>query len=136
MSEAQLEEERKMTLTIMIEVSEDNESTASPWWMIIDPRQQFKTNTENNTDPLHSIANMITGPFFSRKEAEDFLNATRYNFTKNAMVYCHSGCYTRQYDNAWNKAREEKRKKKDPPRSTIITEPSKPIKEKPTEERK
>lgn len=87
---------RKITL----EASEETESTASPWWMIIDPRQNFRTDNQ----ALHDIAGMITGPFFSREEAEDFLSATRYNFGKNAKVFCHSGHNSKQYHDAYRKA--------------------------------
>ena len=66
---------------------EDNEGTAYPFWIIIDPRQNFYTNNEG----LHRIANMITGIFFSRKDAQQYLDSRRYNFSKNAKVYCHSG---------------------------------------------
>lgn len=65
----------------------EHESTAYPYWMIIDPKQNF----EVNEDGLHRIANMINGPFFCREDAEDFLRMTHYNFSKNAKVYCHSG---------------------------------------------
>jgi hypothetical protein len=68
----------------------DNEGTAEPWWAIVDPRQAFKCNP-------HEIASMITGPFFSRKDATDFLKATRYNFGKYAVVYCFSGYYSKKY---------------------------------------
>jgi hypothetical protein len=69
----------------------DCEGTRSPWWFIIDPRQNFRC------DP-HEIASMITGPFFSRERASNFLKATRYNFGRNPVVYCASGCYSKQYD--------------------------------------
>ena len=77
-----------------IEVSEKNEGTRSPYWLIIDPKQNFWTNNEG----LHWIAGMITGLFFSREEAEDYLKRRRYNFSKNAKVYCHSGHHGEQYD--------------------------------------
>lgn len=80
-------------MNILLSVSEENEATAYPWWIIVDPRQSFKC------DP-HDIASMITGPFFSRKEAQDFLDATRYNFSKRAVVYCCTGTHSRQYREA------------------------------------
>ncbi len=88
-------------MKIEIEVSEKNEYTAEPWWTIIDPRQNFITTKD---DGIYNIAGMITGPFFSRKAAQAFLTATRYNFSKNAKVFCHSGCYTLEYKNAYRKA--------------------------------
>jgi hypothetical protein len=78
---------------IEIEVSEECEGTRSPWWMIIDPRQSFRTDREAS----HWVASMITGPFFSREEAESVLKASRYNFGKGAVVYCASGANTIQY---------------------------------------
>ena len=70
----------------------DTEGTRAPWWSIIDPRQMLSLD-------VHQVAGMITGPFFSRQDTEDFLKATRYNFSKHAKVYCHSGCYSRKYNN-------------------------------------
>jgi hypothetical protein len=70
----------------------NNEATRAPYWLIIDPKQVLKLD-------IHRIASMITGPFFSRKDAEDFLNNSRYNFSKNAKVYCCSGCYSQKYCN-------------------------------------
>ena len=80
-------------MKIEIEVSEDCESTSAPYWLIIDPKQ----NLSLQRDACYRIASMITGPFFSRNSAQEFLDATRYNFGKNAVVYCHSGCYSREY---------------------------------------
>ena len=82
--------------TIKIEVSELNESTRAPWWMIIDPCQSMSTGK----DACFTIANMITGPFFSRKEAQDVLDRRRYAYGKNAVVYCHSGHECAQYEKA------------------------------------
>ena len=80
-------------MKIEIEVSDKNECTAAPWWVIIDPRQNFQTGE----DGLHNIASMITGPFFSREEGENWLRVKSYHFSKNARVYCHSGSNTFQY---------------------------------------
>jgi hypothetical protein len=84
-------------MQIIIEVSEKNEGTPAPWWMIVDPKQNFKTNE----DGVYAVASMITGPFFSREEAEGVLKATHYNYSKWASVFCASGCYTRQYANVF-----------------------------------
>jgi hypothetical protein len=85
---------------IELEVSSLNEGTESPWWIIIDPKQNFSTGDRG----LYAIAGMITGPFFSREEAQDFLDRTSYNFSKNAKVYCHSGYPSKQYKEACRKA--------------------------------
>lgn len=70
----------------------DNEWTSSPYWLILDPRQNMDCD-------IHELASQITGPFFCREDAEDFLKRTRYNFGKRAKVYCHSGCYSEKYYN-------------------------------------
>jgi len=70
----------------------DNEATRAPYWLILDPKQNMSLDH-------HWMGSMITGPFFCRKDAEDFLAATRYNFSKRAVVYCLSGYQSRKYDN-------------------------------------
>lgn len=94
---------------ITLEVSEETEATASPWWIIIDPRQNFKTDEYGH----HNIASMVTGPFFSRKEAKDYLESRRYNFGKNAQVYCHTGHKSAQYHNAYKDAKRKKEHRKE-----------------------
>ena len=61
----------------------DTESTAYPFWVIIEPRKTFGN--------IHEIAAMVTGVFFSRKDAQNYLEQKSYNFSKKARVYCHSG---------------------------------------------
>lgn len=80
-------------MKITVDVTGDNEATESPWWAIVDPKQ-------NMAKDLNMAASQITGPFFSRAEAEDFLKATHYNFSKRAAVWCFSGYYSRQYKEA------------------------------------
>jgi hypothetical protein len=70
--------------------SADNEGTAAPYWLILNPRQNM------NCD-IHDLAYQITGPYFSRTDAENYFNAHRHNFGKNAHVYCLSGCYSYKY---------------------------------------
>ena len=74
-------------MKITIDVSEKNEGTAAPYWLILDPKQNMS----------HSVDMLITGPFFSREEAESVLHRTKYNYSHRAIVYCMSGCYTDQY---------------------------------------
>jgi hypothetical protein len=81
-------------MKIEIEVSEKNEGTRAPWWAIIDPTQNMRCD-------IFEAARQITGPYFSREEAQGFLDATRYNFSARARVFCFSGCYSRQYDKAF-----------------------------------
>lgn len=78
-----------------MKISEKNEGTSYPFWIIIDPRQNFEVNSNG----IHNIASMITGVWFSREEAQEFLDRTRYNFSKNAKVFCHSGCYSNDWIN-------------------------------------
>lgn len=80
-------------MKIQLEVTGDCEGTDSPYWLILDPRQNMGAD-------VHMMGGHITGPFFSRKEASDFLTATRYNFGKRACVYCLSGTYSGQYKEA------------------------------------
>lgn len=84
---------------IKLSVSIDNEGTSYPYWIIIDPEQNFS----KGDDGVHRVASMITGLFMSREEAQDFLDRTRYNFSKHARVYCHSG----NYGQSWVKANNE-----------------------------
>lgn len=85
-------------MKITLDVSEKNEGTAAPWWVICDPYQMMKP------DPYMVMMRMITGPFFSREEAEKHLNAHKHHFSARAVVYCASGCYSYQYDKAYREA--------------------------------
>jgi len=80
-------------MKINLNVSTENEGTDSPWWFIIDPKQNIRC------DP-HVAAGQVTGPFFSRVEAQERLDATRYNYGRNAVVYCASGYHSFQYKQA------------------------------------
>ena len=83
-------------MKIELEVSGKNEATSYPWWMIVDPRQNFTTDERG----LHNIAGMITGPFFSRAEADEMLSTRRHHYGPNAKVYCASAYATKVYRNA------------------------------------
>lgn len=67
-----------------------NEATRAPYWMILDPVQNMGCD-------IHLLACQITGPFFSRDDAESFLQRTRYNFSERARVYCLSGHNSAKY---------------------------------------
>lgn len=75
----------------------DNEGTRSPYWLILDPVQ-------NMTCDVHRMAGGITGPFFCREDAENFLSMTRYNFSNRAKVYCLSGHHSYLYDSLCREA--------------------------------
>ena len=71
-------------MKISLTVSDNNECTQAPYWLIIDPRQLLRAD-------VASVASMISGPFFSREEAEEALELKNHRYSKNAKVYCHSG---------------------------------------------
>jgi hypothetical protein len=89
--------ERGEEMKIEIEVSEDNEATAYPWWAIVDPIQNFQTGRQG----VNNVAHMITGPYFSRKSAEDYLRMKRHRFGKSAAVWCFSGHQSWDYVDAF-----------------------------------
>jgi len=79
-------------IEIKLKVSTKNEATESPYWLILDPHQMFRLD-------VNDLASMITGPFFSREEAQNHLERRNYGYSKHAMVYCMSGYYADQYRN-------------------------------------
>ena len=88
-------------MKIELDVSMDNEGTAEPWWVIVDPQQMMK--------PSHHqvMINMITGPFFSREEAAEVLKARSHHYSNRAVVYCASGCYSNQYKEVYRAAEKK-----------------------------
>jgi hypothetical protein len=88
---------------LTLDVSSANEGTDAPWWAILDPDQMMRAD-------VHQLAGMITGPFFSRAEAEYELTCRHYSYGKHACVYCMSGYRTDVYRQAYHQAE----KKKDP----------------------
>lgn len=102
-------------MKIEIEVSEKNEGTESPWWILIDPvtlKTMFEGAAEHGEVPdLESIrtaiAYAIEGPFFSREEAEQYRHSRSYAYSKSAVVWCHSGYRAEQYREALREARLE-----------------------------
>jgi len=84
-------------MKITLEITGDNECTDSPWWAIVDPQKNMRRD-------LATAAFQITGPYFSRKEAEDFLELTHYNFSSRAKVWCFSGYHSYQYKMACRQA--------------------------------
>jgi len=79
------------TTTIHIEVSDNDEGTSYPWWVIVRPACTTRTD---------DVVNSIDGPFFSRKEAQVELDTRRHYYGKRAVVWCMSGCYSGQYKRA------------------------------------
>ena len=69
----------------------DNEATACPYWLIIDPYQMMRPN-------VGYVGSMITGPFFCREDAERWLKEIRpHAFSNRAGVYCCSGHWSDKY---------------------------------------
>lgn len=100
-------------MKIELEISDKNEATESPWWFLIDPRSikdMLAGAIENNEIPsdasIYSTVAMgtIEGPFFSRKEAEEYLNSRSYDYSKETIVWCGSGYRSHQYKTACRKA--------------------------------
>ena len=89
-----------LTVEIKLNVSMENEGTDSPWWLIVDPQQMMEP------DPAFVAMGMITGPFFSREEAQAELTHRRYHYGKHAVVWCASGCYTKEYKKAYYEGME------------------------------
>lgn len=85
-------------MKITLDMSDKNEGTESPYWMILDPRQMMRPD-------YSTLASMITGPFFSRESAQAHLEARRYAFGNWAVVYCCSGYSSHEYKTAWREAR-------------------------------
>ena len=84
-------------------IKSDNEGTMAPYWLIIDPEL---IEWEISGDAIHQIASAITGPFFSRADAEGYLKACHYRFSEKAGVYCHSGHASRKYVSLYKHFRE------------------------------
>jgi hypothetical protein len=87
-------------MKVTIEVSEKNECTAAPYWLILDPKQNMDCD-------VHWLASQIAGTFFSREEAQVELDNTRYNYSKRAVVFCMSGHYSKQYAVGCKRGKEE-----------------------------
>ena len=64
------------------------ECTEHPWWAIVDPRQVFALTDGRG---VASVAQCITGPYFSREAAEEQLRARRHAYGPHAGVWCFGG---------------------------------------------
>ncbi len=69
----------------------DNEATASPYWLILDPRQNMSCD-------IHELASQVSGPWFCREDAQMYLDARKHHYSPKARVYCHSGHFSRKYE--------------------------------------
>jgi len=88
---------------IVIEVSEKNEGTWCPWWAILDPHQFFRATKEG----IYDLASMVTGPYFSREEAQEQLDRRRYDYGPHACVFCFTGCHSGQYQQRLKETKSE-----------------------------
>ena len=73
-----------------------NESTDSPYWLILDPAQNMACD-------VYMLASQITGPFFCREDAQHHLEDRRHVFSDRAVVYCNSGYWSRKYQSLCRK---------------------------------
>jgi hypothetical protein len=78
----------------------DCEATAAPWWMIVNPQQNMRCD-------LAEAAFQITGPYFSREDAEEYLKNAKHNFSGRAQVWCASGCYSKKYEKFYKEIMKE-----------------------------
>jgi hypothetical protein len=69
----------------------DNMATESPYWLILDPRQNMRCSIDN-------LASQITGPFFSGEDAHAHLEARKHAFSERAKAYCMSGYWSSKYN--------------------------------------
>jgi hypothetical protein len=103
--------EKEMTEICETLQAAGNEGTRAPYWLIIDPYRQVMELDDNVA--VFQIANMVTGPFFSRETAEAQLNARKKSgFSSRARVFCASGWQSRQYDALCNALEKEIREKR------------------------
>jgi hypothetical protein len=82
---------------------ERNEATAYPVWYIVDPA---KVPLSSMQERIYAIMSSIKGPFFSRAAAQEFPTATRYNFSRHAVVYCASGTWSNDWRSLVEKVKE------------------------------
>ena len=92
----------------------DNEGTDSPYWLLIDPgflierltpgvneegeEYSFDVTDESAVEKLgEDIPHMITGPFFSRADAGEYLKRRRYEYSSHAYIWCASGYWSDKY---------------------------------------
>lgn len=88
-------------MRISIEVSEKTEGTSYPWWAII---SMLRVEKDRKLVSTGDIIRSITGPFFSREEAEQELESRRYLYGVSAVVWCMSGYLSGQYAEAIRRA--------------------------------
>lgn len=81
------------------------ESTAYPYWIIIDPKMPLASMDHL----IHLIARAVTGPFFSREAAQEHLTLANHHFSAHAKVYCASGHASWQWQHLLRMGKHEDR---------------------------
>ena len=87
-------------MKVVIDLSEQNEGTEAPFWVIIDPSQMMKP------DDTSVAMRMVHGIWFSREEANEHLMLCRHRYSSRAVVWCMSGHASMQWRNAVREARK------------------------------
>lgn len=64
------------------------ECTEHPWWFIVEPTRDRSAT---------SVAQAITGPFFSRESATAELRGNPHRYSRKALVWCASGFRSREW---------------------------------------
>lgn len=101
-------------MKILINVSEKTEATSYPWWIVIDASKIIPCCPDEDDEcavpsvSWRSVANNVYGPFFSREEAERFIERNKHNLGKDTICYCMSAWDTGgEYVSAINKVYAE-----------------------------
>ena len=91
-------------MKVTIELSEKNEGTQAPFWLIIDPKQMMKP------EPYELAMGMVHGLFFDREEAEHELRLNKHRYSSRAVVWC---CAAKRGSQWFSACSEARRKLKD-----------------------
>lgn len=79
-----------MSVEITLQVSEKNEGTSYPYWVLVPDKNRIST---------HDMMMSMVGPFFSREEANEE-RSIKHRYPGKWVIWCLSGCFTRQYRRA------------------------------------
>lgn len=82
----------KCVKNIVNEFKKDMRGPFTYAYYILDPKQNMKCSVE-------ALASQITGPFFSRSSAEEYLNFNSHQFSMRALVYGISANPSKLYSN-------------------------------------
>lgn len=82
-------DELEMLRSLVKLPDQETEATDSPWWVIIKPRGMIHSASD--------ISSRLTGPFFSRQDAQDHVNARKHAFNDKTEIWCLSGYWSRKF---------------------------------------